>query len=153
MVTKAPRDIKYEDVDDVIGVASELLTKPGPLTSAERAAIEHHPSLGESILAPIERLADVRPIVRHCHERWDGTGYPDGLAGESIPLESRIIFVCDTFHAMTTDRPYRKRLSRAEARRRLLEASGSQFDPAVVEVFLVVIDGPTADVDGVLAIP
>jgi diguanylate cyclase (GGDEF)-like protein len=136
-----------------IGVASELLTKPGPLTSAERTAIEHHPSLGESILAPIERLADVRPIVRHCHERWDGTGYPDGLAGESIPLESRIIFVCDTFHAMTTDRPYRKRLSRAEARRRLLDASGSQFDPGVVEVFLGVLDGPTADVDGVLAIP
>ena len=71
--------------------------------------------LGEKILAPIERLADVRPIVRSCHERWDGRGYPDGKRGEEIPLESRIVFVCDAFHAMTTDRPYRKRLSQAEA--------------------------------------
>ena len=76
------------------------------------------------------------PIVRHCHERWDGTGYPDGLGGEEIPIEARIIFVCDAFHAMTTDRPYRPRLTPEEACRRLEEASGTQFDPRVVEVFL-----------------
>ena len=70
--------------------------------------METHPELGERILAPIARLHDVRPIVRHCHERWDGTGYPDGLGGEEIPIEARIIFVCDAFHAMTTDRPYRR---------------------------------------------
>ena len=81
--------------------------------------IETHPALGEGIIAPIERLQAVRPIVRHCHERWDGRGYPDGIAGEEIPLESRIIFVCDAYHAMTTDRPYRKRLSHPEAIRRL----------------------------------
>ena len=81
----------------------------------------------------------MRPIVRHCHERWDGRGYPDGIAGEEIPLESRIIFVCDAYHAMTTDRPYRKRLSQPEAVRRLREGAGSQFDPRVVEVCLDVL--------------
>ena len=72
--------------------------------------------------------------MRHCHERWDGHGYPDAISGEEIPLESRIIFVCDAFHAMTTDRPYRKRLSPAEACRRLEQAAGSQFDERVVQV-------------------
>jgi HD-GYP domain-containing protein (c-di-GMP phosphodiesterase class II) len=84
----------------------------------------------------------VRPIVRHCHERWDGRGYPDGVAGEDIPLESRIIFVCDAYHAMTTDRPYRRRLSHREAVRRLAEGAGSQFDPHVVEVALRVLEQP-----------
>ena len=70
-----------------------------------------HPELGEKIIAPIDRLEEVRPIVRHCHERFDGDGYPDELRGEEIPIESRIILVCDAYHAMTTDRPYRKRLS------------------------------------------
>jgi diguanylate cyclase (GGDEF)-like protein len=122
-----------------IGIPSEILTKPGPLTPAERDEIELHPTLGERILAPIERLADVRPIVRHCHERYDGRGYPDGLAGEAIPLESRVIFVCDTFHAMTTDRPYRRSLPRAEACRRLAGSAGTQFDPAIVDAFLRVV--------------
>ncbi len=119
-----------------IGIPSEILRKPGPLTAEERLIIEQHPVLGERILAPIERLADVRPIVRSCHERWDGHGYPDGLAGEAIPVEARIIFVCDAFHAMTTDRPYRGRLSDEKACRRLREAAGSQFDPQVVEAFI-----------------
>ena len=87
----------------------------GPLTAAERELVQTHPELGERIIAPIDRLQVVRPIVRHCHERWDGDGYPDGVAGEDIPLESRIIFVCDAYHAMTTDRPYRRRLSHREA--------------------------------------
>jgi diguanylate cyclase (GGDEF)-like protein len=119
-----------------IGIPANILSKPGPLTEHERGVIELHPELGEKILAPIDRLAEVRPIVRHCHERWDGEGYPDGKTGEEIPIESRIIFVCDAFHAMTTDRPYRKRLSVAEACRRLEESAGSQFDPGIVEVFL-----------------
>ena len=78
----------------------------------------------------------MRPIVRACHERYDGTGYPDRLAGEDIPLEARIIFVCDAFHAMTSDRPYREALPTDEALRRLAEAAGTQFDPRVVEVCL-----------------
>jgi diguanylate cyclase (GGDEF)-like protein len=119
-----------------IGVPTNILLKPGPLSPAERRVIETHPELGERILAPIDRLAEVRAIVRSCHERWDGGGYPDGKAGKGIPLESRIILVCDAFHAMTSDRPYRKRLPVAEACRRLQEGAGTQFDPAVVDVFL-----------------
>jgi HD-GYP domain-containing protein (c-di-GMP phosphodiesterase class II) len=118
-----------------IGIPSEVLRRPGPLNDAEFELVKEHPVLGEKILAPIERLADVRPIVRSCHERWDGRGYPDGKRGEEIPLESRIVFVCDAFHAMTTDRPYRKRLSQVEAIGRLREGAGTQFDPAVVETF------------------
>ncbi len=123
-----------------IGIPSTILTKPGPLTPEERAIIETHPLLGERILAPIEQLEEVRPIVRACHERWDGTGYPDHLGGEEIPIEARIIFACDAFHAMTTDRPYRAALSVDEARRRLTGAAGSQFDPQVVEACLRVLE-------------
>jgi diguanylate cyclase (GGDEF)-like protein len=119
-----------------IGIPTSILLKPGPLSADERKVIEMHPELGERILEPIDRLAEVRPIVRSCHERWDGGGYPDGKSGEEIPLEARIILVCDAFHAMTTDRPYRKRLGLEEASRRLQEGAGTQFDPAVVKVFL-----------------
>jgi diguanylate cyclase (GGDEF)-like protein len=123
-----------------IGIPSDVLSKPGRLTFDERAIMQTHPTLGERIIEPIERLQHVRPVVRHCHERWDGRGYPDGLAGEEIPLESRIIFVCDAYHAMTTDRPYRRRLSHPEAVRRLREGAGTQFDPRVVEVCLGVVN-------------
>jgi diguanylate cyclase (GGDEF)-like protein len=123
-----------------IGIDSALLTKEGPLTDEERAIVETHPVLGERILAPIEQLADVRPIVRSCHERYDGSGYPDHLAGELIPLEARIVFVCDAYHAMTSDRSYRLGLGVEEAKRRLEEASGTQFDPAVVRALLRVLD-------------
>ena len=122
-----------------IGIPSEILSKPGRLTAEERALIEKHPELGERIIAPIDRLQEVRTIVRHCHERWDGNGYPDKIAGDEIPLESRIVFVCDAYHAMTTDRPYRKRLSHPEAVRRLHEGAGTQFDERVVEVCLRVL--------------
>ncbi|HZC31463.1 MAG TPA: diguanylate cyclase [Gaiellaceae bacterium] len=122
-----------------IGIPSDILRKPGRLTSQERLVMETHPTLGERIIAPIDRLREVKGIVRHCHERWDGRGYPDGLAGEDIPLESRIIFVCDAYHAMTSDRPYRRKLSMHVARRRLMEAAGSQFDPSVVETCLRVL--------------
>jgi diguanylate cyclase (GGDEF)-like protein len=127
-----------------IGVPTSILLKPGPLSPEERRIIELHPELGERILEPIDRLAEVRTIVRSCHERWDGDGYPDGKAGDEIPIEARIIFVCDAFHAMTTDRPYRRRLSVEEACRRLRAAAGSQFDPAVVDVFLS-LSWPVAD--------
>jgi diguanylate cyclase (GGDEF)-like protein len=117
-----------------IGIPETILSKPGPLTLEEREIVETHPELGEKIIAPIDRLEEVRPIVRHCHERYDGDGYPDRLVGEEIPIESRIILVCDAYHAMTTDRPYRKRLAAEEALRRLHEAAGTQFDPRVVDV-------------------
>ncbi len=123
-----------------IGIPSRILSKPGPLDDAEWMIIKTHPELGERILAPIERLSEVRPIVRHCHEHYDGSGYPDRRHGEAIPLESRIILVCDAFHAMTTDRPYRSGLPAEEALRRLRLGSGGQFDPRIVSVFLGILE-------------
>jgi diguanylate cyclase (GGDEF)-like protein len=126
-----------------IGIPASILTKAGALTAEERKLIETHPELGERILAPIEQLEHVRPIVRACHERYDGKGYPDRLRGDEIPLEARIIFVCDAFHAMTTTRPYRRALNVEEARGRLRAAAGTQFDPGIVEVSLRVLDAPS----------
>jgi diguanylate cyclase (GGDEF)-like protein len=123
-----------------IGIPSDILLKPGPLDDHEWQIIRMHPELGERILAPIARLADVRPIIRHCHEHYDGSGYPDRKRGEDIPIESRIILVVDAFHAMTTDRPYRKRLPVGEACRRLARSAGVQFDPRVVDVFLKLLE-------------
>ena len=123
-----------------IGIPNSILLKPGPLTNEERTLIETHPELGAKIIAPIDQLQDVCEIVRACHERWDGGGYPDRKAAEEIPLEARIIFACDAYHAMTTDRPYRQALPQDEALRRLEEAAGSQFDPKVVEVCLRVLE-------------
>lgn len=119
-----------------IGIPSDILLKPGPLTDAEREVMNTHPELGERILAPIDRLEEVRPIVRACHEHFDGSGYPDKKSGDHIPVEARVILVCDAYDAMTTDRPYRKRLSSAEACRRIKASAGRQFDPEVVDVFL-----------------
>jgi len=141
-----PRELKrlelgalFHDIGK-IGIPSRILTKPGPLTAEERDVVQSHPVLGDRILAPIEQLGEVRLIVRCAHEHYDGSGYPDRLTGEQIPLESRIVLACDAYHAMTTDRPYRKSLGEAEARRRLVEASGAQFDPQVVDALLRVLD-------------
>ena len=123
-----------------IGIPARILSKPGPLTAEERAIVEKHPVLGERILAPIEQLGEVRLIVRCAHEHFDGTGYPERLEGDQIPLESRIVLACDAFHAMTTDRPYRRSLGEDEAKRRLVEGSGAQFDPRVVQALLRVLE-------------
>jgi len=123
-----------------IGIPTDILLKEGPLNDEEWAIIRTHPELGEKILAPIEFLAEVRPIVRACHEHWDGGGYPDGLRSGGIPLEARIILVVDAFHAMTSDRPYRQSLPLDEACRRLGEASGTQFDPDVVETMFRLLE-------------
>ena len=130
-----------------IGIPASILMKPGPLTVEERSMIEQHPELGERILAPIDQLEAVRPIVRACHERYDGLGYPDGLTGDEIPLEARIIFACDAFHAMTTDRPYRGGAPRGRRRSAATSAAGTQFDPVVVEVCLRVLKQPPPAAD------
>ena len=122
-----------------LGIPEAILAKPGPLTDAERSIVESHPILGERILEPIEQLEEVRRIVRSAHENFDGTGYPDRLAGEEIPIESRIVLACDAYHAMTTDRPYRSSIGIDEAKTRLREGSGTQFDPSVVAALLRVL--------------
>ncbi len=137
------RDLRYGAVFHDIGkiaIPEAILNKQGPLNEAEREIMERHTTVGEQILAPVEFLADVRPIVRHEHERWDGGGYPDGLRGEQIPLGARIVLVCDAFHAMTSDRPYRAAMSEADARAELRAGAGTQFDPRVVDGFLAVLD-------------
>jgi len=110
-----------------------ILGKPGPLTPDERRLVETHTILGEQLLMRVDdSLAAVAKIVRSCHERWDGEGYPDGLAGEEIPLPARIVFCCDAYEAMTSDRPYRKAIGHSGALRELWACSGRQFDPGVV---------------------
>jgi two-component system, cell cycle response regulator len=123
-----------------IAVPDAILHKPGRLTAEEFEIVKRHPATGERILAPVPFLAGVRRIVRHDHERWDGTGYPDGLRGEEIPVGARIVFVVDAFDAMTSDRPYRAALTRDEARARLRATAGTQFDPEVVAAFERVLD-------------
>ena len=119
-----------------IGIPSTILLKPGPLTKRERTIMETHPELGERILAPIARLAersaDRPPLPRAVG--WQGLSRRDRLERHSV--ESRVIFVCDAFHAMTTDRPYRKAMSFEDAAKELQEGAGSQFDPEVVVAFL-----------------
>jgi diguanylate cyclase (GGDEF)-like protein len=129
----------FHDIGKV-SVSNAVLNKRGPLTEDERRQVERHVVVGERILSSVDFLEDVRPLVRHAHERWDGAGYPDGLAGEAIPLGARIVHVCDAYHAMTTSRPYRGPLSEAEAREQLTAGAGGQFDPRVVDAALAVLD-------------
>jgi diguanylate cyclase (GGDEF)-like protein len=142
MDEEALKDLRLGAVFHDIGkiaIPESILNKRGPLTPEERATIEQHTVIGEQILAPVEFLASVRRLVRHEHERWDGGGYPDRLAGEEIPLGSRIILACDALHAMTSDRPYRKAMSCEEAYAELRRHAGTQFDPRVVEALLEVL--------------
>lgn len=116
-----------------LGVPHNVLTKPGPLDSREWALIREHPVIGERILSAIPGFSDVARGIRHQHERWDGNGYPDGLAGEQIPIASRIVLACQAWHAMTSDRPYRPAMQSTDALRELRDGAGSQFDPRVAQ--------------------
>jgi diguanylate cyclase (GGDEF)-like protein len=119
-----------------VGVPDEILHKDGPLDEREWEIMREHPVIGERILRAIPGLGGVAKIVRHEHERWDGKGYPDGLAGEEIPIGARIILVCDAYHAMTSDRPYRSAMSHSEAVAELTRNAGTQFDPNVAEALV-----------------
>jgi diguanylate cyclase (GGDEF)-like protein len=119
-----------------VGIPDSILHKNGPLDDDEWALMKEHPVIGERILRAIPGLGGVARIVRHEHERWDGDGYPDGISGATIPIGSRIILACDAYHAMTSDRPYRKAMSHGDALRELRKSAGTQFDPQVVEALL-----------------
>jgi putative nucleotidyltransferase with HDIG domain len=121
-------------------IHNEVLLKPGKLTDEEREHMCIHPEVGSSMLASFSLFRECARYVRGHHERWDGTGYPDGLQGESIPLGARIIAVADAFDAMTTTRPYRNALPIAEAHRRLGQGAGTQWDASAVSVFLHLLD-------------
>ena len=116
-----------------VAIPDEILNNPGSLSDEQWALMRDHTIIGERILRAIPGLGGVARIVRHEHERWDGTGYPDGLAGEEIPIGSRIILACDAYHAMTSDRPYRAAMRHAEAVAELTANVGKQFDAAVIE--------------------
>jgi ribonuclease P protein subunit RPR2 len=118
-----------------VAVPDAILFKPGRLTSAERLIIEQHPITGSEIVRDIAFLGAARDVIRHHHERWDGTGYPDKLAGEAIPISARIFAVADTLDALTTVRPYRRASTIAQARVIIMQAVGTHFDPGVIEAF------------------
>jgi putative nucleotidyltransferase with HDIG domain len=119
-----------------IGIPAEILRKPGPLTDEERGRMDEHTAIGARMLERIPFLAPVAPLVRSAHERHDGGGYPDGLAGEQIPRGAMVIATCDAFHAMTSDRTYRKAMSVTAAEAELRAHAGTQFEPSVVEALL-----------------
>ncbi len=123
-----------------IGIKDEVLLKPSPLTPEEEQLMQQHSVIGEAIIRPIRSLSKVASLVLHHHERYDGSGYPSGLKGEEIPLGSRILSVADTYDAMATDRPYRKRLPADVIKSELRRQAGSQLDPACVEAFLNVLE-------------
>ncbi len=123
-----------------LGVADTILAKPEPLTGEEYAQIKQHPECGARIIAPMHLARLVGPIVLSHHERWDGSGYPYGLRGKEIPLGARIVAIVDSYDAMTTDRPYRRALSRKETVRRLNARRATQWDPALVDIFVGLVE-------------
>jgi HD-GYP domain-containing protein (c-di-GMP phosphodiesterase class II) len=123
-----------------IAVPKEILNRPGPLTDEEWAMMRTHTLEGQRMLDQVVgALQRVGVIVRASHERWDGRGYPDGLAGEEVPIEARIVSVCDAFHAMTSDRSYREAMPAGLAIAQLQACAGTQFDPRVVAALLEVV--------------
>ena len=126
-----------------IGVPEHILRKRGPLTDEEWIAMRRHPLTGAQIVAPLEFFADAALIVRHHHERHDGSGYPDGLAGECIPIGARIVAIADVYDALTSERPYRRRLLREEAVQVMRDDAGLTLEPRLTTLFLdLIVDAP-----------
>jgi response regulator RpfG family c-di-GMP phosphodiesterase len=113
----------------------DVLAKPGRLTGEEWRLLRSHPEIADTIVRPLGRLRDVKPVIRHHHENWDGSGYPDGLRGDEIPFLAALVRITDTYAALTAARPWRAALSRDEAVRRLVESSGTHFHPQLVAAF------------------
>lgn len=134
-----------------VAISDAILHKPGRLTPAERADMRRHPVIGEEIVRGIDFLGEAREVVRSHHERWDGAGYPDRLAGEEIPLSARVFAVADTFDALTSDRPYRRATSFRVARQVIAAAAGSQFDPRIAEAFDNIADSTLNGIRAALA--
>jgi len=123
-----------------VAIPDAILYKPAKLTEKEWELMAQHPEIGSQIVRDIDFLGDATKVVRSHHERWDGSGYPDGLAGEEIPLAARVFSVADVLDALTTDRPYRPASTLEVARKMIVEGSGSQFDPRVVDAFKAIPD-------------
>jgi putative nucleotidyltransferase with HDIG domain len=119
-----------------IGVRDAVLLKPGPLDDAEWDHMRQHPRVGAEIVARIELLRTAMPAIRNHHERWDGSGYPDGLAGEAIPLSARIVAIADAYDTLATDRPYKTAMARAACYEAIRKRAGDWFDPALVDLFI-----------------
>jgi HD-GYP domain-containing protein (c-di-GMP phosphodiesterase class II) len=128
-----------------VGVPTDLLLRPGALEPGERRVVEQHAAIGARLVAPLDLPSGTALALRHHHEWWDGTGYPDGIAGERIPLAARIIGAADAFDAMTCDRPYRRALARDVVVSELWRYSGSQFDPDVAEALLACVESGLCD--------
>src|SRR6195256_2991775 len=119
-----------------IGVPGAILLKPGPLTAEEERQMREHPVIGERIVKPFASAADLLFIVRNHHERFDGGGYPDGVAGHNIPVLARIVSICDAYDALASDRPYRARRNSTEAIEALMRGAGQQWDRELVSLFI-----------------
>ena len=119
-----------------IGIEKKILQKEGALTEEEFSMVRNHPHLGAQLVGPLDISPMIKVIIRHHHERYDGKGYPDGLAGEAIPLSARIVMIADAYDAMISDRPYRKALSKVDAQQEIRRCEGTQFDPLLVDVFI-----------------
>lgn len=134
-----------------IGVPESILWKPDKLTDEERAIMSRHPVKSAEIIGDLKGLVRAREYVKHHHEYYNGTGYPDGLAGDAIPIGARIILVSDAYDAMTTDRPYRQAIGHVRAIEELRKLSGSQFDPTVVDALLSITEDGGKEMDKVIA--
>jgi putative nucleotidyltransferase with HDIG domain len=130
-----------------VGVPTDLLLRAGALDSSERALVEQHPAIGARLVKPLAIPNAIASAIRHHHEWWDGTGYPDGLKGEEIPRTSRIIAVVDAFDAMSSDRPYRRALARSTAIDEIRHFAGTQFDPDFAKEFLILLETGACDID------
>jgi HD-GYP domain-containing protein (c-di-GMP phosphodiesterase class II) len=118
---------------------ADLLEKEGSFSEEERRLVNEHPVLGAEFLKPVRALKEICEILENHHERWDGTGFPQGIKGEDIPLPARIVSVVDSYHAMISDRPYRPAMTHEQAVANLRKGAGSQWDPFLVDIFVTVL--------------